>query len=113
MSNNDEIFFGSNNGVAKLKRESLNVSKLDDSPRSKFLYIHENQYVYIYKNTIEIKDIYQKTLYKKSFSVDFSEMLFENNIELSTCVSAARLNKACGLYLMKIFKILLLLISKL
>ena len=79
MSNNDEIFFGSNNGVAKLKRESLNVSKLDDSPRSKFLYIHENQYVYIYKNTIEIKDIYQKTLYKKSFSVDFSEMLFESD----------------------------------
>ena len=78
-SYSNELYFATNNGVEKLKNESVSVTKIDGYDKSEFFYTYENQYVNIYENTIEIKGLNQKTFYKKSFPVDFSEMKFESD----------------------------------
>ena len=77
--NAGEIYFGTNNGVKKIKNKNVSVKRIDAFIKSDFFYIFKNQKVNISENTIEIKDLNNKSIYKKDFSVNFSKMSFETN----------------------------------
>ena len=76
------VYFGTNSGVEKLENENVSVSSFELFNESDFFYVFENYYVNIYNNTIEIKDLNKKQVYKKSYPFNFSKMSFETDEEL-------------------------------
>jgi len=80
-ADSNTIYFGTNAGVEKLENEKVSVSSFELFNESDFFYVFENYYVNIYNNTIEIKDLSKKQIYKKSYPFNFSEMSFETDEE--------------------------------
>ena len=72
-----EVYFGTNKGVKRSVNKNSSVKKFTGFDKSNFFYVYNNQQVNIYGNTIEVRGLDSKIIYKKDFSVDFSKMSFE------------------------------------
>ena len=75
----ERVYFGTNKGVKKLENKNLSVEKISEFSKSDFFYVFDNHQVNIYDNTIEIRSLNNRIVYKKDFSIDFSKMSFETN----------------------------------
>jgi len=73
------VYFGTNKGVKRLENKNLSVEKISEFSKSDFFYVFDNHQVNIYDNTIEIRSLNNRIVYKKDFSIDFSKMSFETN----------------------------------